>query len=78
MRTEAAESYEQQVGVRLGGVPLRFVRRPVASAPPDATHAIVDDGPRTGTATHRAPAIFINGKWVGVKWEPTHWMVPSD
>lgn len=66
-------AYEQRYSVRLGIMALPFVRRPVAIAPREGAVCFVDNGPRAGTIPRQCVGTFKDGKWVGAKFEPTHW-----
>ena len=70
--------YEQRFGFRLGGLPLRFVRRPVSILPAEGTVCMVDAGPRLGSIGKQDGAVFKDGKWCRTKLEPTHWTMPDD
>ena len=71
---EATGHYEQRFAVALScGSKLPFVRRPVAITPPEGIVCCVDNGPRFGVVPRRSGASFRDGKWIGLKFEPTHW-----
>lgn len=67
------ERYEQRFSVAFAGSGLSFVRRPVSIEPPDGTVCVVDEGPRCGRIGKRTGAKWKDGRWLWVKFEPTHW-----
>lgn len=65
--------YEQRYSVEIGDrVIMRMVRRPVSIVPGDGVY-FVDDGARAGRIPNHSAGTFRDGKWQGVKFEPTHW-----
>lgn len=70
-----AEQYEQRYSIPLGKSALRFVRRRVSIAPADGTICLVDNGPRVGIIPRGGAAHFLDGKWHGINFEPSHWTV---
>jgi hypothetical protein len=67
------EGYEQRYAVYLARYPLNLIRRPVSIAPAEGTVALCDNGTRDAVGPRRTPGTFRNGRWVGPKFEPTHW-----
>ena len=70
-------SYEQRYEVAVGKTRLPFVRRPVETAPPDMTVALVDYGTRERIES-QSGGIFRDGEWRSahnrkLKRQPTHW-----
>ncbi len=77
MRVDETEmpsgGYEQRYTVKLGTLEMRMVRRPVSITPEEGTVCFVDNGPRVGTIPRAGAGAFKGGRWVSVKFEPTHW-----
>lgn len=67
--------YEQRYNVEIGsGNVMGMVRRSVSIVPREGTIASLDNGPRLGVNPLIAVGVFKNGKWTGIKFEPTHWV----
>lgn len=66
--------YEQRYTRGLGGKAMfHFVRRPVSILPAEGTICHADNGPRFGMIERMAVAHFKDGKFVGPKFDVTHW-----
>jgi hypothetical protein len=71
--TPVAGGYEQRYSISLGSIDMPFVRRPVSILPEDGTICYADCGPRHGAIPRFSVALFQDGKWKRLKFEPTHW-----
>lgn len=65
--------------VRVGkAVELRLARYPVEVPPAEGAIAIVDNGTKDRTGTRSSAACFRNGKFRGLAFAPTYWMIPDN
>lgn len=76
--TSSDEAYSQRLTVKLGGVEMKLVRRPIFTPPPESTTAMLDNGTREAVGSRRKTAKFRNGKFGSLPFEPTHWTVPDE
>lgn len=66
----------QRFGVRVGkGTVLRFTRYPVETPPAEGTIAMVDNGTKDRTGSRSSAARYRDGKFRGLSFVPTFWMV---
>lgn len=70
--------YEQRYSLQIGNSELPVVRRPLAIEPPEGTICFVDDGARHTFGRRRTAGHYKGGKWLRVRFEPTHWTIWED